>query len=179
MTPGQAQEIPEAFGRHVRSQFPADYVLPENEIAGRWMHMTGPAGRKFWHEVQAAIATQDARPAPGSFACCEDCGWCGRPHAGRCGQGCNDGPAPAPPVKGKTADIDPNLWVFYVRACQMAATVDEHKRQVEANLREQLGDAQVLVVGGARVATRITREVKGASWTKDYIRRIPRKGNPE
>jgi hypothetical protein len=53
-TPGQAHEIPDTFARYVRSQFPSDYVLPENEITGRWKHMTGAAERKFWHEIDDA-----------------------------------------------------------------------------------------------------------------------------
>lgn len=52
-TARQADEIPDAFARHVRSQFPADYVLPENEITGRWKYLTGPAERKFWTELVA------------------------------------------------------------------------------------------------------------------------------
>ena len=45
--PEQPDEIPEAFARHVRSQFPSGYVLPKNEITGRWKHLTGPAEREF------------------------------------------------------------------------------------------------------------------------------------
>jgi hypothetical protein len=65
VTPGQAAEIPAAFGGWVRMQFPREIELPKNEIAGRWKYMTGPAEREFWREVETALAARQPQPAPG------------------------------------------------------------------------------------------------------------------
>lgn len=57
ISPGQADEIPDAFARYIRAAFPPEVLanIP-NEITGRWKHMTGPAEREFWRSADAAQA---------------------------------------------------------------------------------------------------------------------------
>jgi hypothetical protein len=80
-----------------------------------------------------------------------------------------------PPVKGKAAGIPAALWDQYLYAAAELADRQAMLDMAEAEIREVAGDAQVLTVGGAKVAVRIRQHVTGASWVKDFYRRTPRK----
>lgn len=83
-----------------------------------------------------------------------------------------------PPVKGRSADIPAALWDEYLYAAAEVADREALRDMVEAEIREQAGDAQVLTVDGAKVAVRVTQEVRNASWVKDFYRRLPRRNTP-
>lgn len=60
-TPGQADEIPDAYARYIRAVFPPEVLVnAPNEIAGRWKHMTGPAEREFWRSLEPPEAGDQA-----------------------------------------------------------------------------------------------------------------------
>lgn len=82
------------------------------------------------------------------------------------------------PLKGKEAEIDADLWQTFDDLKDAITATEEHCRLFEAKIREQLGEATILTVGGVKVATRITGKslVKAHTRTSDYIRRTPKKG---
>lgn len=83
------------------------------------------------------------------------------------------GPRWPAPVKGKAAEVDPAAWTLYADMRRLLEEYEAIAQVAEDNVREQIGDAQVITVGGVKVAVRIVQHVKDASWTKDYFRRVP------
>lgn len=74
------------------------------------------------------------------------------------------------PVPGKSAQVDRDSWLMFQH---LRKQVDKFKALLaneESHLREQVGDAKYLMVGDVRVGTRAIRQVKGATWTQDYLR---------
>ncbi len=67
-------------------------------------------------------------------------------------------------VPDKQADVDPELWAKYQANALLIGAHAELKRELEIQLREQAGEAQVLCVAGEPVARRIVSysAVKGA-----------------
>jgi YqaJ-like viral recombinase domain len=82
------------------------------------------------------------------------------------------------PLKGKEAEIDAALWERWETSKRRIDHWEGVARLEEAEIREQLGEATILTVGGVKVATRVTGEspVKAHTRHNDYIRRTPRKG---
>jgi len=84
-----------------------------------------------------------------------------------------------PASKGKEAEIDAAVWDTWANARARADTWLDIAKLEEAKIREQLGEATILTVGGTKVATRITgdAQVKAHVRHNDYIRRTPKKGD--
>jgi hypothetical protein len=85
------------------------------------------------------------------------------------------------PLKGKEAEIDAAEWEEYLYCKRWAEAAEADVKNAEAHIREQLGEATILTVGGTKVATRITGEspVKAHTRRMDYIRRTPKKGEAQ
>lgn len=83
-----------------------------------------------------------------------------------------------PAHKGKEAEIDSALWNSYEFYKDESDRCKEKVATAEALIREQLGEATILTVGGTKVGTRVTgtSEVKAHTRTSDYIRRTPKRG---
>lgn len=84
----------------------------------------------------------------------------------------------ADPARDKEADIDGKLWEQFDFHAEQEAIAKEHKREAEAQIREQAGQARILTVAGARVAVRVTgdQQVKAHTRHVDYIRRTASRG---
>ena len=75
-----------------------------------------------------------------------------------------------PPAEGPAADIPANLWELLIEHRGLARHHDEIAKAAEKTIREIAGAASRLKVNGRVVARRITQDVSGASWRKDYYR---------
>lgn len=66
-TPGQADEIPDAYARYLLVTFPADLAdFAQHETAMRWKHLTGEREREFWRSLDAAQEPHAARGDAGT-----------------------------------------------------------------------------------------------------------------
>lgn len=86
------------------------------------------------------------------------------------------------PYPGKEAEIDSELWNSWKLWKTSEDTAGQHRKETEARIREQAGEATVLTVGGVRVATRVVSEsqVKAHVRHNDYMRRATaRKGDSD
>jgi hypothetical protein len=77
------------------------------------------------------------------------------------------------PVKGKSAEVDGTAWAEYQRAAAALRDAEQVRDLWELEIRRQAPDAAALTVNGRKVAVRVTQDVTGASWRKDYYRRLP------
>jgi hypothetical protein len=78
-----------------------------------------------------------------------------------------------PPVPGRQAEVDRNLWLGFRNAQQARDAYQEQMDAYELKIREQAPDAAALTVNGRKVAVRVTQNVESASWRKDFYRRLP------
>lgn len=86
-----------------------------------------------------------------------------------------------PPHKGKEAEIDADLWTIWSEWKDAEDSAGHLAKTFEAQIREQLGEATILTVGGAKVGTRVIShaEVKAHTRHQDYIRRTPNRRQAE
>jgi putative phage-type endonuclease len=85
----------------------------------------------------------------------------------------------ADPRKDKTAPVDAELWEHYTDIKQLVKTTEQMMRGDEALIREQLGEATLIEVGGEVVGRRIiaTAQVKAHERRQDYLKIIKREGD--
>ncbi len=81
----------------------------------------------------------------------------------------------------KQADVDGDVWGRYAANALMIDAHAQIKRELEIQLREQAGEAQVLCVDGQPVARRIVSDsqVKAHTRHMDYLRRVTPKGDDD
>jgi len=82
----------------------------------------------------------------------------------------------ADPRKDKTAPVDADLWEHYTDIKHLVKTTEQLMRGDEALIREQIGEASLIEVGGEVVGRRIISmaSVKAHTRTQDYLKVIKR-----
>jgi len=82
----------------------------------------------------------------------------------------------ADPRKDKSAPVDGTLWAAWSDAKDVTAAFKSKAAGFEAEIREQLGEATLIEVGGEVVGRRIISmaSVKAHTRTQDYLKIIKR-----
>jgi putative phage-type endonuclease len=85
----------------------------------------------------------------------------------------------ADPRKDKSAPVDADLWEHYTDIKHLVKTTEQLMRGDEALIREQIGEASLIEVGGETVGRRIivNAAVKAHTRHQDYLKIIKREGD--